>query len=381
MRNMLTPFFCWLIAVFLFTPAAKAQDVERPIDEPSKLTYFEHLPGGKTRFYFDQHYFLSDKHCPFTQIERDAGFDRENNRFEGDFVDYDLAGKVLLTGAYRAGLKEGEFKAYHGNGQLKWETVYEQDEPNGLSHYYYPDGRPMITVFHGEKGIEIRDYWDQEGKQRVSNGRGRYEMRIEIDGYNEYGAEFITRRGRIRNGKPYGLWMVDFVFPDRTTEFIGGERYEDGRINRSYNEELYDLLGESGQTALLPLPWFLRGEVLIGKKCTIDEHTGFTQYLSELLESWFEGQASTWIEGKRSEYHVVVDDTGEALSVEAVEAIGDEAYSQVIMNVLDNVWWIPSWKDDAYIADTLKVHFDVYHDADLHSLRFGNVRISRGEGN
>lgn len=378
--QQLVRFFWCLMTVFLGTQTVYSQGVEVSDAKDSTLTYFERLPNGQTRFYFDQNYFLSDKFCPFTSIERDAGFDTQNNRFDGDFVDHDLNGNVLLTGSYRAGSKEGEFKAYHGNGQLKWEAVYVQDQLSGMSHYYYPDGLPMISVFHGDQGIEIKDYWDQKGEQRVRNGRGRYEMRIEIDGYNEYGAEFITRRGRIRNGKPHGLWMVDFVFGDRSTEFIGSERYQEGRLDRSNNPQLYDLIGEFVKTALLPLPWFLSGEILIGKKCTIDEQTGFTQYLLELLESWFEGEASTWIEGTRAKYKVSVDKNGQTLAVEALEDVPNDAYSRTIQGVLNSVWWIPSWKEEGYIDDDLTVSFDVYHDPGFQALRFGNILISREEG-
>lgn len=381
MQHRLIHFFSCLMTVLICTQTVHSQGVEVPGAKDSTLTYFEHLPGGKTRFYFDSSYYLSDKYCPFTSIERDAGFDTQNNRFEGDFVDYDLQGNILLTGSYRQGLKEGEFRAYHLNGQLKWEGEYVQDQPTGMSHYYYPDGLPMISVYHGDQGIEIRDFWDQKGEQRVRNGRGRYEMRIELDGYNEYGAQFLNRRGRIRNGKPHGLWMVDFVYGDRSTEFIGSERYQEGRLDRSHNRELYDLIGESVETALLPLPWFLRGEILIGKKCTIDEQTGFTNYLLELLESWFEGEVNEWMGGVQAKYQVSLDETGQATTVEVLEDVPNGSHSRTIQEVLKNVWWIPSWKESAYVADTLEVSFYVYHDPGFQSLRFGDLLIVRQEGN
>ena len=351
--------------------------LQTPVATP---VYFDRVDSGQYVFYFDQFYYLSDKTCQFTAIERYTSFDFVGNMFQGEFMDYDHQGRLILTGNYSNGRKEGVFKAYHTNGQLKWETTYLQDFPDGEARYYYPDGKPMLTVFHGERGIEIKDYWDRVGQRRVRDGHGRYSMLVELDGYSEYGATFIQRQGRIRQGKPDGVWALNFTYANGDSQYIGSERYDAGRPQVNQNEDLYELLPGESKMSILPLNWFHRAELLISKMCSIDEHLGFSRYLEQFLDNAFTGQISYFPDNAQFELELSITEAGILRRVAEMEPSRPE-YVQMVSRVLTLVpYWIPSWKDDEYIADTLYLNIEIMRDEDSASPRFFIRSILRESG-
>src|SRR5690606_25679128 len=124
--------------------------------------------------------------------------------FEGEFVDFNAAGRAILRGQYAGGKKEGKFTAYHPNGQVKWTVSFRNDVPSGPWLLYYPDGKPLLEVEYGATGTAIRNFWDARGRQRVTDGNGRYDFEIPADGYNPYGYVRYRRRGRVVDGRPHG---------------------------------------------------------------------------------------------------------------------------------------------------------------------------------
>lgn len=351
-----------------------------PASSTSPPVYFERVDSGLYVFYFDQYYYLSDKMCQYTAIERYTSFDFSQNIFHGEFKDYDLQGRLILTGNYNNGWKEGVFRAYHANGQLKWETTYQQDFPDGEARYYYPDGKPMLIIMHGEQGIEINDYWDRSGQHRVRSGEGRYTMHVELDGYSEYGASFVQRQGRIREGKPDGSWSIHFVYANGDVQHVGFERYQQGRINLNQIVDVYELLPGESKTAILPLNWFHRAEIFISKECSIDHHTGFSRYLEQFLDDAFLGQASLFPPNAKFEFEVDINKDGGLRRVVSGDPV-HVRYIQEVSQVLSSItYWIPSWDGSNFIADKIHLHIEVMRDDESASPRFFLQSINRESG-
>ena len=195
-------------AIYMFTVLSilffnlKAQE-NRPL-------YFEDAPNAMKRFFFDENYYLVDKDCEFKAIERVSDFDNKTNKFEGLFKDFDRNGRVILSGQYQNGKKHGEFKAYHPNGVLKWESTFIDDIAIGPWEYYYPDGKPMLFITLGPSSFRINQYWDRKGQQLVKDGEGTYDINLPIIGFTEHGYTKFNRRGAIKNGLPDGLWYISF---------------------------------------------------------------------------------------------------------------------------------------------------------------------------
>lgn len=357
------------------TPRSQAPELEQ------KQQFYEPLGDGWMRFYYDDRYYLADKYCPFIGIERDAQYDLANNLFQGKFMDYDLQGRLLLRGQYNQGLKEGVFEAFHTNGQLKWSVNYLNDHPEGTWMYYYPDGKPMLELYYGDRGMEFVNYWDTKGTQRVKDRVGRYEMKVEVDGYNEFGAVFINRRGRVQAGKPQGNWALEFIYPDEKKSFVGSDTYREGRLIPE-DTNLDDLVRGTERYSLTPQPWFLRAEDMISKNCTIDEQTGFITYLEHHLDSWFEGAVEHGFEPTRIVYQLEVNSEGSLKKITPVETFTTRQEARLLGEALSEVYfWFPSYGEDDYIDDIITLSFDVFPDIENKKARIFSLQLEREKGN
>src|SRR5690554_3978617 len=120
----------WLVVGFIVMLPAMAicHKADTAANTP---VFYGRISGETVRFFYDDHYYLVDKECEFKAIERVGRYDFQQQVFIGGFADFDNHGRLILEGNYVDGRKEGNFKAYHPNGQLKWQTSYVQGDPRG----------------------------------------------------------------------------------------------------------------------------------------------------------------------------------------------------------------------------------------------------------
>lgn len=106
---------------------------------------------------------------------RIAEIDTDNLWFTGQFKDYITDGSILMEGQYsRAGLKNGNFKSYHENGQVYCEGYFDGDLLAGTWNFYFTNGQLKEKVsFSGYDFIVLESY-DIEGKRMVKNGTGKW---------------------------------------------------------------------------------------------------------------------------------------------------------------------------------------------------------------
>ncbi|MBL1410539.1 toxin-antitoxin system YwqK family antitoxin [Sphingobacterium faecale] len=356
---------------------SKAQDF--------KTRYFDEAPNNLKRFYFDQNYFLVDKDCEFKYLERVTSFDKNTNKFEGVFKDFDPNGRLTLTGQYQDGKKEGEFKAFHPNGVLKWETTFLNDSPSGSWKYYYPDSKPMLFITLNQDEFYINQYWNRLGEQLVKDGEGKYDITLPIIGFTDHGYTSFNRQGKVKNGQPDGIWYVSFVSDgkrqDRILLFI--EQYEDGLFKGKHFEEGFDhLLITEEDFVFTPNDYFPRAEFLLSKKCSFDEFTGFNifiankfmQYLDEV--DYPRNQDSE----KEISFEVNVSKNGLPSSPKLENLNSFSKEERFFLNQMINQirYYLPSFYQNVPIIDTLNVKFVIQTQSG--KIHISPVQIQRTKG-
>ncbi|WP_257658687.1 toxin-antitoxin system YwqK family antitoxin [Parapedobacter lycopersici] len=363
-----------LVTTAITAMAAGADTTGRPV-------YYEPAPEGMLRFFYDDRYYLADKACSFRAIERIAKFDFNKQVFVGEFVDFNLSGRAILRGNYENGKKEGKFTAYHPNGERKWEVTFVQDVPRGIWAFYYPDGKPLLELEYGPRGTIIRNFWDTRGRQQVTDGNGKYAFEIAADGYNEYGYVRYNRSGRVVNGLPHGNWIVEYVFEDGEKAGAGHEYYRDGQFIRGYETFTDETFDGTPRYRLYPVEFFDRATILVSKACTIDEYSGFTQYLEKYFERWFATVNAAALASQRIELAIAVDETGTAQRIEAIQTFPSAQYASLLLSACHGIeFWFPSYADGEYTADTLTLTAEVAPDPDGQKLHFYNIQIRREKG-
>lgn len=370
------------LLVFLILVASSLAYGQGPDTLLPSPVYHEKLSNGLIRFFYDSHYYLADKQCQFKAIERVGGYDPQRQLFAGAFVDFNNRGQAILRGNYRDGKKDGDFKAYHGNGQLKWQVSFVQDVPQAVRTYYYPDGKPLLEVQYGtgEEAL-LWNFWDQRGRQRVKDGNGRYEFTVEADGYNEFGYVQYVRKGKVVNGRPHGNWTIEYIFADGKKHDAGYEFYQHGRFIIGYESYKDEEFSSNPRYGLLPIDVFLRAESMIVKACTIDDHSGFTGYLAKHLEEWFVGEVDGLPDPLKIEFTVAVNRHGVPEQFVMKSTFARKRYADLLLEGLGWVgFWFPSFAAGEFIDDTLTVTIEAFPDAVEQKIRFFDARISRAKG-
>lgn len=331
----------------------------------AKPVYFEKAAEGFVRFYFDKNYFLVDKDCPFKSIERVSKINVATNTFEGEFKDFDYNGRVLLTGNYTAGAKDGVFRSFHANGALKWEITFKNNLAVGEAKYFYPDGKPMLRLGFTENSYRILDFWDQRTRHRVVDGNGQYEFKMPFDLYNEYGYPFFERKGKIKDGLPEGYWTTNLLDDKNKRVLFTEEQYaENGALVDAYN--LFEDKDYKTPITLIPAEHFLYAENLTYKTCSFDDFSGFYQYLTDKFDQQFQGLAEKQVATQSFEYQVRLNKSGTPLNSQVTKGLLDKKANSYLESVIRTIpYYFPSMDSQGKpIEDLLTVSGSINHDHD-----------------
>ncbi|GAB3201555.1 antitoxin component YwqK of YwqJK toxin-antitoxin module [Pontibacter aydingkolensis] len=206
---LLTLLLTFIVSVSAFAQTASQRRIPLQNYGPDSL----HIP-------FNADYFIIEDSC--AQIVRHVRFDRETKKFYGNYTDHSTTDPdfILSRGSYsRDGLKNGPFMMYYTNGKLRAEGVYSEDEFAGTWQLFYESGNPKLTFTANKGEIDILNAWDENGKQLVSNGKGKYSA----------GSGFIIWSGQLANGKPDGTWVA-YNANDRVKTPINTEKFKGGHF-------------------------------------------------------------------------------------------------------------------------------------------------------
>jgi len=184
--------------------------------------------------------------------------------------------QTVVKGQYLHGKSVGDWKYYHGNGQLKIDAVYSEATGRLLSSKtYYPNGQPETDVSNttdattgsllstkivysaDDSGIQsIKNYRDNvldgdfESNEDIHHIVGSYH-KGELDGdYSDTRIDTgeVIKEGRYDNGKKVGVWQEnlpplihskgEYVNDKREGEWIGKngnfvriDQYHNGALN------------------------------------------------------------------------------------------------------------------------------------------------------
>ncbi|MFC6103820.1 toxin-antitoxin system YwqK family antitoxin [Olivibacter domesticus] len=362
---------CWIKADRI---AAQTTTDEKPV-------YFEQTTDGRTQFYFDEHYFLVDKFCQYKSIERVGKYNLELKSYDGSFTDYNNDGNVILTGNYSNGKKDGVFTAYFPNGKVNWITTFKNGSAEGVSTYNYPDGLPMMEILYKEGQAYVQNFWDTRRRQRVIDGKGKFEFAVKAEGYNEFGYEFTDYQGYIKDGKPDGQWDIFLVYPKNERGYAGYERFKEGAFTMGYDELKGAPYTKTSRLQIGPSLFFIQAENMISKNCTIDENQDFSLFITNKLDLAFSPYDASEIVASPIEVQAEVDKSGSLSKIEVVKGFEEKDVNKILVNTLKDIsYWIPSYANDAYIDDVLTINAGVLVDQETKQLRFYNLRISRENG-
>lgn len=377
------------------------------IDSLSHNVYYERIDDGLIRFFYDKHYFLIDKNCQFKEIEREGIYDFASRAFVGTFRDYDRNGYLVLEGNYQNGLKEGVFRAYHPSGFLKWEIHYERDIPKDTLRFYYPDGKPYLEYQIMDNELLLWAYWDKKGRQRVEEGRGRFEVVSEVGGtYNPDGFQWVKRTGRVVDGKLDRTIPYRYIYDDGTEYAAGYEEYRNGEFIRGDDFATGEVF-HTARFPIVPLVWHSWAEMMVSKRCTIDEHIGFTQHIAD---EWRTGLAHSvratsdeegntllyhldnrqqWVQEnyeptdlgpRRLSFVLEVDKDGVVQSTLPDRNFDTPWLAEYMLAIVSATkYWVPSW-DGEFIDDELTVELEVFVSPDEGIFQIHDLHVVRTNG-
>ncbi len=121
--------------------------------------------------------------------------------FDGKVEDFTKEGKLIMTGGYAEGKKNGPFAGYDTTGRKLWEGSYNDDKRVGEWNYYYADGSLKSSMRFVDSELEVITYLDSTGKVLVENGTGSWTAE-----YKEFQGEHIVVRGKFKNYKHDDIW-------------------------------------------------------------------------------------------------------------------------------------------------------------------------------
>ncbi|SEM28687.1 hypothetical protein SAMN05216436_103104 [bacterium A37T11] len=376
---IVTTLFSYILTAANLLPIQQAADTL--VDSLPAPIYFEPADSGKTRFYYDEQYYLADKNCQYAQIERLSNFNALDRVFEGHFEDYGPNGNLILEGNYAHGIKSGPFKAYHNNGKTKWEGAFENNQPTGLWRYYYPDGRPFQEISFENNKAALVSYWNNRGNKEVTEGNGKYQFAVKAIDFNEYGYTFIQSRGRIKDGVPNGFWNIDYLFPGGKKEDAGYEQFKNGIMLDGFDNYTGEEYDDKVRTSYIPPESFSRAEELTSKNCNVDDHEGFNEYLRKRLEVSFSGYDATSLDPQHVIVKIKVSKSGLPLEIIADSTFANKIADHILLQAFRTIpYWIPSYSSGEYITDMFTISADAFPSLNSGLLEFYNVRIKREKG-
>ena len=361
MKNIFFILFSFIISV------ASAQE---------KMAYVEKVSDSTIRIYLDENYYLTPSDCEFKSLERVAGYDFQSNHLHGAFKDFNLDGKLVLTGTYNQDKKTGLFTAFHPNGNKKWEVNFIDNKPDGDWTYYYPDGLPMLLLHYGPEKISIQSFWDRKRKQTIVDGKGNFSFIIPFEGFNEYGYPLYERRGKIVNGVPHGLWTIYFIEPNGKATAAAEEYYRNGILTDGLN--LFTQENYSGTPfSFTPLRSFERVESFISKQCNFDEYTNYTQYLADKVQAGLSTILEPDFKADHFTYEVELTAKGQPKKITFKQELGNPLAQKIIETQVKTIsYYYPTLVDGIESADILLISGKISVDSDNH-IDVYDVKIQR----
>jgi len=158
-------------------------------------------------------------------IMRGEGIMDEDGSKEGDWKEYFLNGNLRAQGKYKDNKRIGEWVFYHINGNVEQKGSYNDNgHPDAYWQWFYADGMPLReeNYYNGVLDGDVIEY-SEEGDTVMF---GSY-LEGKEEGYWIYKVGDSREEGKYFEGRRQGEWKV--FYADNSLKFIGS--YIDGNPN------------------------------------------------------------------------------------------------------------------------------------------------------
>lgn len=118
-------------------------------------------------------------------------------KFDGKVEDYNNAGLLLMEGYFKNNMRNGSFKFYFSDGRLKCEGNYKNNLRDSIWNFYNERGELYQVVDFTNKDFIVHKYINEDGKNMVQNGTGKWTTTFE----NEYTKEIDGMMGEYRGSR------------------------------------------------------------------------------------------------------------------------------------------------------------------------------------
>lgn len=153
------------------------------------------------RFYYNKYWELTKREAAI--YFRVCVLDTVNLQFAGVVRDFTKDGKLIMTGNYARGMKNGEFVFNYPSGKVEMQGQFVDNQRAGIWKYFYPNGQLKQEVkFVNESAFTIESYYDSTGNQLVKSGTGPWREEYRVYKYSKS----IITRGKLKNYLYDGDW-------------------------------------------------------------------------------------------------------------------------------------------------------------------------------
>jgi antitoxin component YwqK of YwqJK toxin-antitoxin module len=347
--------------------------------QQTSAKYMEQSIDGYIHLYFDQQYYLVDKNCVYKTFTRVIKYDKNDGGFNSFFTDYYNNNQSALTGKYQGGKKQGEFKGFYENGIPKFTINFKDNLPIGDWKYFYPSGNIWLNLAYKNGQIFIKSYFDEKGRQQIKDGKGILKLIESVYDFNEFGYTGISFEGRVKDGKPEGIWSSNLVYSRSPSEYIGVERFEDGKFKISNYNYPKNFSPKSSIVKFHPVFTAENAQALTFKNCTIDDNQGYNFYLQNYLNSTIIFERSDVLPQEPFEVKLDIDNYGKVKNVNIPEGLDLELTNVLKQVLLDVPYFIPSYINGKTISDILILKLSILQDNDNRAF-IGYPDIKRTQG-
>jgi hypothetical protein len=151
-------------------------------------------------------------------------------QIKDSLIVYYLDNSRFLEGFYKNGLRDGAFKEYYKNGQLKSINVYQNNYPYGTWIYYYQNGILYKKIEYKDNSEFLMEMYKKNGRPIVVNGKGKYKDYIPLSIANSIPSII---KGKVLNGLPEGKWDIYSSGINIGTEYFKNNNFIKG-ISHSF---------------------------------------------------------------------------------------------------------------------------------------------------
>lgn len=139
---------------------------------------------------------------------RGSSIDKNQTNLQGNFIEYYQNGNKKEIGIYDKNHQFGNFMEWYENGSKKAQGNYPEYDKDAMFQ------TPVIT-----------SYWDANGTQTVSDGKGIMEVQEET----------FEEKGALENGLKMGLWQGK----NKTQNYTYTENYLNGKLLNGVSTDIF----------------------------------------------------------------------------------------------------------------------------------------------